>query len=361
MKEGLESHFSEGVVDIDKRDLPGLKEELQQEQEIENNVETQVDDFVDIGDVPETLDKEESVDAQEGNVPETSESPLEMIAEDHQDEVKASTSHSLPEGVDKLVEFMNETGGNLGDYLSLNKDYDSEDESSLLREYYKKTKSNLDDEDIDYLINKRFTIDEEDDDEDNVRDRKIARKEELSNAKQYLVGQKDKYYKELKSGGTAREEAIVKAGQEANKAALQQFQDKTDETFKGFDGFVFDLGEKRKPVRYRVNDVDKLKKSQSSLDEVFGKYFVDGNLEDGKGFHKAVFAASNADNIASLFYEQGYSQAVEELQKTSKNVDFSATKKAPTSDSKLSPGQAREIQYGAESSAGKINLKFNKF
>ena len=358
IRDGIEKQFEDGVVDIDKKDLPELEAQQEQQQTNETPKE-EVDDFVDIGDKVET--EEPSADAQEGLEPETSESPLELIAEDEPDVSKQPhDSSDLPEGVDKLVKFINETGGTVEEYMNLNRDYASMNQESLLRDFYKNTKSHLEDDDIDYLINKRLDIDEEGD-EDSVREGKIALKEELSKAKKYLENQKEQYYAEIKSRGGSSDEIQALKQKEVQEQQFKQFQEKTNEAFKGFKGFEFDLGEKRKPVRYRINDVDKLKTNQQSLDNVFGEFFESGELTDAVGFHKAAFAASNADNIASLFFEQGYAQAVEELQKTSKNLDFEPTKLAPSSDSKLKPGQAREIQQPKSSGGFGLQLKHTKF
>ena len=41
----------------------------------------------------------------------------------------------LPENLQKLMEFMEETGGDLEDYVKLNQDYSKLDENNLLKEY----------------------------------------------------------------------------------------------------------------------------------------------------------------------------------------------------------------------------------
>ena len=51
---------------------------------------------------------------------------------------------TLPENIQKVVEFMNETGGSLEDYVKLNQDYTQLNDNQLLREYYENTRPHLD-------------------------------------------------------------------------------------------------------------------------------------------------------------------------------------------------------------------------
>ena len=50
------------------------------------------------------------------------------------------TGKPLPENIEKLVSFMEETGGDINDYVRLNADYTNINEDVLLREYYKTKK-----------------------------------------------------------------------------------------------------------------------------------------------------------------------------------------------------------------------------
>ena len=117
------------------------------------------------------------------------ESPLQEITEEEEQEVKDIEQEvqqakadeqvlgkPLPENIEKLVSFMEETGGTVEDYVRLNKDYSNIDNTSLLREYYRQTKPHLDSEDISILL-EDFTYDEDLDDEKQIRKTKIAFKE----------------------------------------------------------------------------------------------------------------------------------------------------------------------------------------
>ncbi len=107
------------------------------------------------------------------------------------------TAEPLPENIQKVVDFMSETGGTLEDYVRLNADYSNIDNNTLLREYYLQSKPHLDSEDVGILL-EDFTWDEEIDDEKDIRKKKIAYKEEVAKAKGFLEGLKDKYYDEIK-------------------------------------------------------------------------------------------------------------------------------------------------------------------
>ena len=49
-------------------------------------------------------------------------------------------TQKLPENIDKLIQFMEETGGSIEDYSRLNADYSNINDKALLHEYYKKAR-----------------------------------------------------------------------------------------------------------------------------------------------------------------------------------------------------------------------------
>jgi hypothetical protein len=67
----------------------------------------------------------------------------------------------LPENIEKLVTFMEETGGTIEDYTRLNADYSSIDDNTLLKEYYKKAKPHLNEEEIGFIMEDNFDFDED--------------------------------------------------------------------------------------------------------------------------------------------------------------------------------------------------------
>jgi len=233
----------------------------------------------------------------------------------------------LPENIEKLVSFMEETGGTLEDYVRLNRDYSNVNENALLKEYYKKTKPHLDDEDINIIL-EDFSYDEELDDEREIRKAKIAYKEEIAKAKNFLEETKSKYYDEIKlrPGVTQDQQKAIdffnryNEEQETAKQKHQEFLQKTKNLLNNdFKGFDFSVGEKK--FRYGVKNVDNVVKEQSDISTFIGRFLdKNGNISDTKGYHKALYAARNADTIAQHFYEQGKADAIKEVAAKSKNI-----------------------------------------
>ena len=342
MKEGLEKHFEGGVVD-GPENLPQT-ENQQSHAEINVQQESQ-------GQAQEQIQSEAQVQEQEvieiGDVP--VEPSLEVIEENED-----TSRLALPEGVEKLVEFINDTGGTLQDYINLNQDFSNYSESQTLTEYYKATKPHLDSDDVKYLVNKTLNANEEEMDEFEYREKRIAIKEELSKAQAHLQGNKERYYADLKKVATKEDPALI-AIQQAN---ADHFSAETEKVFEGFKGFNFSLGEGKPDVRFRVDNADKLKETQSDLNNVVGRFLdSEGKVEDAYAYHKALFAMQNADKIAQLFYEQGKADAIKEKAKDSKNIDFDPQLAPAKSAEKLRPGQAREIESPNASKPG-IRLKY---
>ena len=237
------------------------------------------------------------------------------------------TGRALPENVEKLVSFMEETGGTVEDYVRLNADYSTVNDATLLKEYYKKTKPYLEGEDID-LILEDFSYDEELDEEREIRKKKIAYKEEVAKARNFLEETKSKYYDEIKlrPGVTQDQQKATdffnrynedqKAAKQQHDQFVQSTKNLLNDDFKGFD---FNVGEKK--FRYGVKNVNEVAEAQSDISNFIGR-FLDkkGNIADAKGYHKAMYAARNADTIAQHFYEQGKADAVKDVVAKSKNI-----------------------------------------
>jgi len=221
---------------------------------------------------------------------------------------------------------MEETGGTIDDYVRLNADYSSIDNNTLLKEYYKKTKPYLDNEDLSLLL-EDFSYDEDLDEERDIRKKKLAFKEEVAKAKSFLEETKSKYYDEIKlrPGVTQEQKKAVdffnRYNEEQGKAEQQHelFKDQTKKLFsQDFKGFDFNLGEKK--FRYGVKDPSKVAETQSNISNIVGKFLnKDGSVKDPAGYHKAMYAAANVDTIANHFYEQGKADAVKEVIDSSKN------------------------------------------
>jgi len=245
-----------------------------------------------------------------------------------------ATGKPLPENIQKLVDFMEETGGTLEDYVNLNKDYSQLDNMTALTEYYKMTKPHLSADEIDFLIEDSFNYDEELDDEKDIRRKKLALKEQVASAKAYLDGQKSKYYDQIKAGSNLPPEAqkamdffnrYNKESEEASKLAEKAkstFLQKTDQVFNDkFKGFEYNVGDKT--YRFNVNNADQVKATQSDINNFVKKFLAEDNtMSDAKGYHKSLFTAMNADAIAKHFYDQGRADAVKDSVAKSKNVNM---------------------------------------
>jgi hypothetical protein len=245
-----------------------------------------------------------------------------------------------PENIEKLVAFMEETNGTIEDYSRLNADYSTADDDTLLKEYYKSTKSHLDAEEIAFLMEDKFSFDEDIDDDRDIRLKKLAIKEEVAKAKNFLETTKSKYYDEirLRPGVTQDQQKATeffnRYNQDQENAVKQHadFKQQTNKYFtEDFKGFDFKLGDKK--FRYGVQDPSRLAEDQSNINNFVGK-FLDkkGNVTDAQGYHKALYMASNADTIINHFYEQGKSDATKEIVSNSKNPSSVTREASKTSE-----------------------------
>ena len=257
-------------------------------------------------------------------VEELAEQAEEAVAEAQQ------TGKALPENIQKLVDFIEDTGGSLEDYVSINKDYTDMDNQSLLQEYYKQTKPHLSNEEIDFVMEDTFSYDEELDDEKEIKRKKLAMKEQVAQARQHLESVKSKYYEEIKAGSKLTEEqqkAInffnrYNEESESSKKLSKVFKQKSEKVFSDkFKGFEYNVGEKR--FRFNVKDIDTVKTKQSDINNFIGKFLNEDNtMADAEGYHKGLFTAMNPDRIANHFYEQGKADAIKESIAKSKNVSM---------------------------------------
>jgi hypothetical protein len=300
------------------------------------------------------------------------ESPLTVIedTEEQQTEVAKEVEQAmqeqrvLPENIEKLVSFMEETGGTVQDYVRLNADYTNVDNTSLIREYYKQTKPHLDSEDVSLLL-EDFDFDEDIDEPKDIRKKKIAFKEEAAKAKDFLEGLKSKYYDEIKlrPGVTQDQQKATdffnryNEEQDTNQAKHEVFKQKTkqllNEDFKGFDFNVSD-----KKFRYGVKNPSQVGEQQSDISNFIKTFLNDkGEIQDAKGYHKALYAARNADTIAQHFYEQGKADAVKDVMAKSKNI--STEPRQTASGDVFVNGLKVKAVSGLDSS--KLKIKTKKF
>ena len=271
---------------------------------------------------------------------------------------------ALPENIEKLVEFMNETGGTIEDYSRLNADYSNVDNDILLKEYYKQTKSHLESDEISFLLEDAFDFDEDIDEERDIRKKKLAKKEEVAKAKKFLNGLKDQYYSEIKlRPGTTKEQSEAteffnryNEGQKTASDQHEQFIADTKKMFsQDFKGFDIKVGEKS--FRYGVQNTEKIAENQSNINNLIGKFLNDkGDVVDTKGYHKAIYAAENVDTIAKHFYEQGKADAIKDVTAKSKNINTDARQTTP-SDINVGGIRVKAIS-GIDSSKLRIKKRF---
>ena len=310
-----------------KVDLTKLNDQ-QEEKVVDEKVEEPVEEVVE-----EPTQQEETPVLQEVTEEEEQPEVTEEVIEEVEEKIEDKTPEvELPENVQELVKFMNETGGTLEDYVRLNADYSNIDSEALLREYYKSTKPHLSSEEVNFMLEDNFSFDEETDEPRDVKRKKLAYKEAVAQAKNHLENMKAQYYKDVKLGSKLapeQQKAIEffnrynKEQAEVNELTAKQtqhFNKQTDQVFnENFKGFDFQVGDKK--YRYNVKDVQETKTAQSDVLKVFDKYISEDNLlKDAKGYHKSLFAARNADALANHFYEQGKADAIKNMTSEAKNI-----------------------------------------
>ena len=314
-------------VNIDKPPVKEEKEEVKQEEEI-----------VVVNEEPKQEDVKETPEEAQPIVEEvTDEQVQEVEQEVEQAIVEAEqTGKPLPEKIEKLISFMEETGGDLVDYVNLNRDIKNMDDADVLDEYYRTTKPHLTPEERNFILEERFNYDTEVDDEKDIKKKKIALKEQVAEARAYLDGQKSKYYENIKAGSKLTSEQLKaidffnrynkdsekqkKLTEKSKRTFLNKTKTLFNENFKGFD---YKVGDKK--FRFNVKDVDKVRETQSDINNFINKFVDEDNttISDAAGYHKSLYTAMNADNIAKHFYEQGRADAIKEKIAKDKNIDLS--------------------------------------
>lgn len=359
MAENQENDVQEEVVET-----TNVEQDLVDQQEVETKVEAEVTapknevledgtvklDLSSVEDKAPTSDtneikqpvleqetvEEQQVEEQEPVLQEITEEEVVEKTEELTEEVAEAVEEAkesgtpLPENIQKVVDFIDETGGSLEDYVKLNQDYSKLEDNALLREFYSQTKPHLNRDEIDFLMEDNFKYDEEVDEERDIRRKKLALKEQVANAKSHLDGQKSKYYEEIKAGSRLAPEQkkavdfFNRYNEESkiNEKHQSIFLKKTENVFtKDFKGFDYSVGDKK--YRFNVKDADKIKNTQSDINNFTKKFLNENNeMSDAKGYHKSLFTAMNPDLVANHFYEQGKADAIKNSIAKSKNIDM---------------------------------------
>jgi len=318
-------------VNLDKPPTPKENEEIKENTVDDGGVVELVED------TPTSQEQEKiqpETETQEVPIVEevTNEEKIEEITEAVEEAIVESqeTGVKLPENIQKLMSFMEETGGDLNDYVTLNQDYSDLDNQTLLKEYYKSTKPHLSEDEIDFVMEDTFAYDEEMDEDREIKRKKLAMKEQVAEAKLHLESVKSKYYEDIKSGSKLTEEQQTamkffnehNERSEVNQKMSDIFRSKTENVFNGkFKGFEYEVGDKK--FRFNIKDADKVKTTQSDINNFIGKFLnEDDVMEDARGYHKGLFTAMNPDQVANHFYEQGKADALKDSIAKSKNVSM---------------------------------------
>ncbi len=317
------------VDEVKEEDIPKVTIAEPKAEEVETT-KVELEGTVEEEEVQIVQVEEEAVSEQ---VQELEEQVVEAIAQEEESGIQ------IPENIEKVVEFMNETGGTLEDYVRLNSDYSDVDEGVLLKEYYKQSKPHLDSDDIEILMDD-FEYDEDIDEDKDIRKKKLAFKEEVAKAKGFLEDLKGKYYDEIKlrPGTTQKQQEAVDFFNRYNEeqSTIQKrrdvFQSKTNSFFsEDFKGFDFNLGDKK--FRYGLKDTSKVANTQSDLNNFVGKFLNEkGEIADYNGYHKAMYVAENADKVINHFYEQGRADAIKNITAKSKNISTGPRQAAPSGE-----------------------------
>ena len=357
MKKPVEEKVETPKIDLTKKE--------------ENAVQERKTEEIPVGDKPE-VSREVDKEVRVSDTNDKEDSPLQVIEEiteevKPKEEVKEKPqlieTPKLPENVEKLVTFMNETGGTVEDYVELNKDYSKLSNDQLLHEYLRKTKPHLDKEDID-LIMEDYQYEEDIDDPKEIRKKKLAYKEAVASAKQDLENRKTKYYAEIKNrpGVTQEQQKAMdffnryNKQQENIKQSQEDFKNRTKQVLNNeFEGFEYNVGDKK--FRYKIKDPVTVAEKQSDINNFVGRFLDnEGKITDTAGYHKALYAAMNADKLASHFYEQGKADGVKNMIQQSKNPSADAPRQVASGDVYVGGFKVKAIS-GADSSKLKIKKR----
>ena len=317
---------------------------------------------------PEAVDENQTSLIEE--ITEVEQQQVDELGEEAVEAIQASEESGavIPEKIQKLLDFMDDTGGDLEDYVRLNKNVDELDSKDVLQDYYKATKPHLSSDEIDFLMEDKFSFDEDIEDETQIKRKKLALKEQVAEAKTYLDGQKSKYYEEIKAGSKLTQEQqkaidffnrYSKETEQSNKTAelnKTRFDKKTNEVFNDeFKGFEYNVGDKR--FRFNVKDAGQVKENQSDIGNFIKKFLnEDKSINDAKGYHKGLYTAMNADAVAQHFYEQGKTDALKDSVAKAKNINTDARSSHEASQT----GGMKMRVLGDDTASFKFKIKSKK-
>ena len=345
-------------VEAEEKSSQEIEQELLNKHEEKQQSETEQESME-----VKAVEPEAEVEVQEDNTQE--EAPVEEVVEEQPPQLEAPTelnedevlsyigkrygkeinsidelvserkeSEPLPEDVAAYLKYKKETGRGFNDFAKLQKDYTDLSPDALLREYYSITEEGLDSEDIDLLM-EDFDFDEEIHEPTEIKKIKLAKKKEIAKAKKFLKQQQEQYKQPLESresSASANNDELIEYRQYLESAKTQEeqaiqkrnwFVKKSDQVFNTeFKGFKFNVGDN--DVVYTPGSASELKKAQETPLNFVNK-FLDSNgfLNDAEGYHRSLAIAMNPEKFAQFFYEQGKSQATDDVIRKTKNINMS--------------------------------------
>ena len=288
-------------------------------------------------------------------VPVTEESPMPQLDEEQvlsflknrynkeintlDDLVSSKPEEEMPQEISNYLAFKKNTGKSFEEFLQLNRDFEKEDDDVVLKEFYADTKKHLDAEDIEFEINSKFGYDDSVDADDEVRKKKISKKEEVLKARQYFKDRRDEHIKVVESStvnnpvvedNPSKSTSDVKV--EEVEKRVKHFTEKTDQYFNdSFNGFNFKINED--VISYSTGDTNEIKANHSDINNFISQHVTkDGFLIDAEKYHKSLAAAFNPDAFAKFFYEKGKADALTTDVKSAKNIDMKIRSAPVTSE-----------------------------
>lgn len=277
----------------------------------------------------EAAEGEAESDSQEDEVDDEAESESDSDVDDQQDIVDYD---ELPEAIQKALDFMEDTGGSLEDFLRVNQDFSKLPEDEVIRQHLSNLYPSLDSDDIAYEMERLFGVNEDEDSDSDIRRKKVEKKKFYGTALKELQSGSEKYKTELGSRSVLPAEAKealefkknFEAQQSTSNKQLEQvrnsFIKETNKVFgKDFKGFEVKVGDEA--VLYKPENVNKLKEQNLDVNNFLGQFLnKDGSVKDVKGYHRALAVASDPEGYAQHFFELGKAAMVEEDAADSRNT-----------------------------------------
>ena len=367
-EEKKEAAKSEEVKDV-KKDEAEVKESTQEPEAKEEKPQEETEDKPE-GKAPESIsekggelsDKQKIIKDYLSSTYNIDESQLKDVLKNNEQQVE------LPEDVAKYLQFKEETGRGLDDFLLAQQDFSQMDDLDLVGNYLAQTNPEYSDDDIAFFMEDKF-IPAEGEEERSARSKALAMKQELQKAKEYFSNMQEKYHTPLESSAENVPEDYQKAldfykqynDEEAKVKELEDnqrrvFSENTRKYFNDeFKGFEFNVGDKK--LHYKPKNIEETVTAQSDLSNFIKKYLDDkGHLTNAKEYHTALSMAMNPEAYAKFFYEQGKADAVNNVVRDGKNISMNVRTNVDTS----TPGPKFRVLQDTQDFSRGLRIKSKK-